>query len=69
SSDRVVKICHTDGGCREGKWGLVSKNARLNIIFGEKASAYDILMLKQNEMWLSFSENATTIEWELKSVD
>ncbi|MEL6694895.1 MAG: hypothetical protein AAFP89_01590 [Bacteroidota bacterium] len=69
TSDRIIKICHTDGGCREGKWGLVSKNTRLNLIFGQEAKAYDILMLKQNEMWLSFSEDGQSTNWELKTSD
>lgn len=64
TKDQVVKICGTDGGCREGSWDLVRKNTKINIIFGDVATAYDIELLRFNEMWLRRSDG-TGVEWDL----
>jgi len=67
-ADQTVRIC-PDGsteGCRVGEWALVTKNTKLNIIFGEQARAYDILLLKKNEMWLQFQEDNVDVYWELE---
>lgn len=67
SKDQVVKICGLDGGCREGSWSLVRKNTKINIIFGDRAQAYDIELLRFNEMWLRTTDDVTNagIEWDL----
>ena len=66
--DGVVKICRISGECREGTWNLITKRSKLQIVFGSKATAYDIFMLKENEMWVRLSENDTfVVEWELVS--
>ncbi|MDX2285962.1 MAG: hypothetical protein NW241_17470 [Bacteroidia bacterium] len=69
TQDRVVKICEAGtANCREGKWELVRKNQKLNLIFGEKAFAYDILLLREFEMWLSLADTAAgqSVDWELR---
>ncbi|MCI4666965.1 MAG: hypothetical protein MRZ79_02310 [Bacteroidia bacterium] len=67
TKDQVVKICGPEGGCREGTWDLVRKNTKVNIIFGKSALAYDIELLKFNEMWLRAEDSITggAIEWDL----
>jgi hypothetical protein len=65
SRDGVVRICASDGGCREGTWNLVRKKTKLQFLFGTRAEAYDILLLRVNEMWLKYSDSTRTVEWEL----
>ena len=71
TADNVVKICGEGDACREGTWRLISKKKRLQFIFDEKATAYDIDMLKKNEMWLSFknADSVNTVIWQLVSVE
>ena len=61
----------------EGSWTLISKKNEINILLGDKsdslrvapAIAFDIRLLKRNEMWLEFLDDSTRIEWQLKSLD
>lgn len=63
-----VKVCG-EAACREGSWNLVTKKEKLQLIFGQQATAYDILLLKRNEMWLAFTDPASgaITRWELVS--
>ncbi|MEM7654727.1 MAG: hypothetical protein AAF399_01250 [Bacteroidota bacterium] len=65
--DGVVRICDTLDNCREGSWNLVRKRTRLQMIFGEQAVAYEIRMLRRDELWLSYQdpEDTLLVEWEL----
>ena len=65
--DGVVRICDTMDNCREGSWNLVRKKTRLQMIFGEQAIAYEIRMLRRDELWLYYQdpEDTLTVEWEL----
>ncbi|MDX2250478.1 MAG: hypothetical protein SF052_27095 [Bacteroidia bacterium] len=64
----TLSICNSEGQCREGSWHLISKKTKINMIFGDKATAYDIIMLKKNEMWLRSEQGALVdISWELVS--
>lgn len=69
TEDQVVKICGPENGCREGTWRLISKKTKLQLIFGQEAVAYDIDMLKKEEMWLSLSnaDSVNTVLWQLVS--
>lgn len=68
-TDGTLKICNLENQCREGKWHLVSKKTKLNLLFGDQATAYDIIMLKKDEMWLRSEEDAPVfISWELVPV-
>ena len=65
--DQIVRICDTLDNCREGRWNLVRKKQKLQMIFGEVATAYDIRMLRRDEMWLYYEDpdSDLVIEWEL----
>jgi len=67
--DEIVRICDLSDNCREGSWNLVTKKQKLQLIFGQKATAYEIRLLKKSEMWLSFSDSDSIVrvEWELVS--
>lgn len=67
TKDQKINICGPDGGCREGTWDLVRKNTKVNIVFGDAAQAYDIELLRFNEMWLRSTDSITggAIEWDL----
>ncbi len=69
SDDNIVKICGPEEGCREGSWRLISKKTRLQFIFGQEAVAYDIDMLRKDEMWLSVknADSVNTVVWQLVS--
>jgi len=71
TKDQVVKICGPDGGCREGSWDLVRKNTKINLIFGNNARAYDLELLKINEMWLRSDADGSSpsVEWDLVPVE
>lgn len=71
TANEVVRICDTQNNCREGSWNLVTKKQKLQLIFGTRATAYTIRMLKRKEMWLSFAnkDSSTVIEWELVAAD
>jgi hypothetical protein len=57
-----------------GNWDLVSKNTEINLLFGEQADslsipsaiAFQIKLLKADEMWLEFEDDSTMIEWQLR---
>ncbi len=71
TEDNVVKICGEGDACREGAWQLISKRTRLQFIFGQEAKAYDIDMLRKNEMWLSY-KNADSVNieiWQLVGIE
>ena len=61
-----VKICGGEN-CRTGTWQLISKKNQLQIIFGQKAIAYEIQLLKKNEIWLSYEDTVAdfSTEWQL----
>ncbi|MEL6673836.1 MAG: hypothetical protein AAFR61_16640 [Bacteroidota bacterium] len=67
--DQTLKLCALGDTtqCREGNWHLVSKNLKLQLIFGEQARAYDIKLLEKREMWLDFSSTDSNLHvyWEL----
>ncbi|WNJ16503.1 hypothetical protein [Pontibacter sp. G13] len=67
SDEHVVSICDAAGeGCRTGAWDLVTKNSRLQLIFGATTEVYDIRYLSKTEMWLrSTNDTASVVEWEL----
>jgi len=69
--DQVATICprEGEGPCVEGEWALVTKRTKLNLIFGRQARAYEIVLLRRNEMWLRFEENGESIRWELEPND
>jgi hypothetical protein len=71
TSDQVLTICPRtgEGACTEGEWALVTKRSKLNLIFGNEARAYEILLLSKHEMWLSYVEDGEDIRWELESND
>ncbi|MDP5171439.1 MAG: hypothetical protein NWR72_14435 [Bacteroidia bacterium] len=71
TDDNIVKICGPEEGCREGSWRLISKKTRLQLIFGTSAIAYDIDLLKKNEMWLSYlaADSVSTISWQLVAAE
>jgi len=61
-----VSICDQENSCREGTWSLVSRRTRLQMIFGQNTTLFDIKMLKQKEVWLQQSvDGALNVEWEL----
>lgn len=62
----TVKICGPDGGCRVGRWNLVDKKRKLQIIFGTEAIAYDIRLLTRKDLWLRY-EDTILIDWELRA--
>lgn len=67
-NDQVVRICDTsEVNCREGRWNLVRNKEKLQMIFGQEAIAYDIRMLRYDEIWLFYEDPDTSlvIEWEL----
>lgn len=64
----VVKICAKDGGCRQGIWTLISKNAEIQIIFDKQAIAYEIERLTRKEMWLKY-QDTLLIEWQLQDLE
>lgn len=70
-SDQTTTICLRtgEGSCVEGEWALVTKGTKLNLIFGQSARAYEILLLRKNEMWLRFQEDGENIYWELEPDD
>lgn len=59
-----------------GNWELVSKNTEINLLFGEKADslrippaiAFQIQLLKSDEIWLEFADDSTMIEWQLRGL-
>ncbi|MEZ4825312.1 MAG: hypothetical protein R3C61_03315 [Bacteroidia bacterium] len=66
AQDGTLSICNSEGSCREGSWHLISKKTKINMIFGDQATAYDIIMLKKDEMWLRSEKDALVdISWEL----
>lgn len=69
--DQVATICprEGEGPCVEGEWALVTKRTKLNLIFGQQARAYEIDLLRKNEMWLRFEANGENIRWELETND
>lgn len=69
--NQVATICprEGEGPCIEGEWALVTKRTKLNLIFGQQARAYEIVLLRKNEMWLRFEENGESIRWELETND
>ena len=69
TKEEVVKICTAADVCQEGDWNLISKKKKLQMIFNGEAVAYDILLLKKNEMWLHFSDTTGEIRWELVKAD
>ncbi len=58
-----------------GQWDLVSKNTEINLLFGENADslsippaiAFQVKLLKANEMWLEFADDSMVIEWQLRA--
>ncbi|MEO0898893.1 MAG: hypothetical protein AAFY71_20945 [Bacteroidota bacterium] len=71
ATDQTLRICGPDGGCRDGKWDLVRRNTKLNLIFGETANALDIEFLTLGEMWLrgTTSDSTLSLEWDLVPAD
>ena len=69
TDNNVVKICTGDDPCQEGNWSLISKKQKLQLIFDQEAVAYDILMLRKNEIWLVFTNDTQDIRWELVRAD
>lgn len=59
-----------------GTWNLISKKQELNLVLGPGAStlrippaiAFDLRLLRQNEMWLAFTDDSLNIEWQLRSI-
>jgi len=70
ATNDVLKICEGDS-CKEGTWNLVTKNAKLQFIFGaDDDIAYDIKYLKNKEMWLQHNDSSgNVIYWELVDVE
>lgn len=70
TDNNIVRICAGDA-CREGSWNFVRKRTKLQLIFGRQTIAYDIRMLRRNEIWLYFSDPDTSrvIEWELVPIE
>lgn len=70
TDDNIVKVCAGEA-CREGTWNLVRKGTKLQLIFGRQTTAYEIRMLRRNEMWLYFDDpdSDDIIEWELVPVE
>ncbi len=65
-----LQICGPNNACREGTWRLISKNTQLQLIFGQEAIAYTIVMLKKDEMWLSHdTSDSTRVFWQLVPVE
>lgn len=60
-----------------GNWDLVSKNTEINLLFGDKADslqipsaiAFQVNLLKADEIWLEFADDSMMIEWQLRGVD
>lgn len=71
SDNNIVQVCGPGDACREGTWRLISKRSRLQFIFGQEAIAYDIDMLRKNEMWLSVkdADSVSTVIWQLVPVE
>ena len=68
TNEGIVRICDTTlQNCRQGTWNLVRKKSKLQMVFGEKATAYDIRMLRKDEMWLYYDDvdREVITEWEL----
>lgn len=63
--NKTVKICGEGDTCKEGTWNLITKKSRLQLIFGTKATAYDLRFLSAKEMWLRLEDGTNLIEWEL----
>ncbi|MEM7372013.1 MAG: hypothetical protein AAF587_25580 [Bacteroidota bacterium] len=65
--DNVLLICDLNDNCREGRWNLVRKKTKLQMVFGDVATAYEIRLLRKDEMWLFYEDPDTkdVIEWEL----
>lgn len=65
--DNVLLICDLNNNCREGSWNLVRKKTKLQMVFGQKATAYEIRLLRKDEMWLFYEDPDSKVvtEWEL----
>ncbi|GAB4423629.1 MAG: hypothetical protein OHK0039_40340 [Bacteroidia bacterium] len=68
-SDQTAQICDKAGNCRNGTWNFVQRKTKLQFIFDRQAIAYDILMLKQSELWLSYEADSQSVLWELVPVE
>ncbi len=68
--DNMVLICPKDGEgeCREGTWALVTRNTKLNIIFGTTAQAFDIQRLTRSQAYLMSAETDSDTYWELEAL-
>lgn len=71
NEDQTLSVCprEGEGACTEGEWALVTKRSKLNLIMGQQARAYEIELLRRDEMWLTFEDDSLRIRWELEAND